>query len=260
MCITSKEAILRKTKILSFKKENGNIFLSYQNTAQNLSKGRNCMVLPIPGKLKSEWFFDTTKYSSFMKYLADRCIVSESTNYGVRSRSMTLGSKGLEVVNVGMYEIHFSNDMNDIKTLNESLNLEIGSDLLEFFINHYKGFSFIYCIFDGNQKMDSQPIALEYEPINSNVLFFPTMDGHDGEAPKDDRVSVDHIILTELKNQRSGKQDLSFINAPEFLDNREWGGYEISYKMPNGDFYMDLTQNMENPNLTRNYEIQIQYD
>lgn len=256
MCITSKSANLSKTKILSLRKDDGNVFLSYANTARNLSDGRNCMILPIPGKLKKEWFYNTKEYSGFLNYISSRTIVSESLHYGIHSRGMESMSKSLDFTKIGMYDIHFSNDMKDLIEVNEKLELNITVYLREFFNQHYNNFGFVCCIFDAKETMGSQPIAFEYTPLNKNVLFYPSMDAHDGFAPKKETVSIDHIIIAPMDNitvefPKTYEPDL---DIPEFLNNKSWGSYKLEGRSLNGDFYFDLTQNMKSPNLKREYE------
>jgi hypothetical protein len=246
---------LSETKILSFKKENGNIFLSYANKAINLAIGKNCMILPIPGKMKNEWFYDTTKYSQFMNHIADQTVVSESLAYGVRSRGMKSKAKylSLSYTKVGMYDVHFSNSMSDLEPINQTLKLGISHSLMSFFVTHYAKFGFICCLFDSNKEMESQPIALEYEPSYPfEILFYPTMDSHTGFPPTKDEVSVDHLIIAPVKNKQVSFSTNSVV--PDFLNFREWGTYQLSDKYENGDIYFDLTQNMTNPNLKRSYE------
>jgi hypothetical protein len=256
MCITSKNASLTETKILSFKKENGNVFLSYANTAVNNANGRNCMILPIPGTLAAELFYNTKEYSTFMIHIGVQTVVSEDLEYGKyfkgRTKSMSRGmTLGIQHAKVGMYDVHFSNTMTDLIELNSTLKLDMSSELLVFFMHHYKKFAFICCVFDAKEEMTSQPIALEYLPLHPNMLFYPTMDAHTGKAPTKDEVKVDHWIIGPVKHK---KIEITHLSIPDFLNNQEWGTYQLSGDYENGDIYLDCTQDMTKPNLKREYE------
>jgi hypothetical protein len=101
--------------------------------------------------------------------------------------------------------------------------------------------------------MDSQPIAFEYTPNNPDILFFPTMDSHDGGVPKkDQRVVVEHNIITVLENQDWGVINFNNNLTPEFLK-KIYGTYALNGNYMNGDIFLDLKQNMSQPNLTRSF-------
>lgn len=252
MCITSKNASLTKTKILSFKKDDGSVFLSYSNEVINLDNGKNCMILPIPGKVLEERFYDTANYNSFMNYIGDRTVISEFLTFGIKSKGITRGLKSLSAIEVGMYNVHIVALQEEFDELNEKYNLGISQSLISFFLKHYKGFQFVCCLFDSNKKMDAQPIAFDYIPTNPNVLFYPSMDSHDGSVPVDrEFVAVDHFIIAPVKYKTI---DLTHLHVPDFLNNKEWGTYRLDGEYKNGDFYFDLTQDLTQPDLKRSYE------
>ena len=237
MCITSQVAHLTATKILSFKKEDGNVFLSYQNEVVNEFDGKNAMILPIPGKIKE--FYDTTLYKDFLNDISNQTVISEMYSYGIMSRGVSRGlgkSLSIEKTKVGMYDITHSIKMSDLKEVSETEKLNISPALLEFFNTHYKDFGFVCCMFASNKKMSAQPIAFDYEPLNKDTLFFPTMDSHDGTAPKNELVTLEHEIITVMK-EGLGKKITIKEHYPEFLKDLLFGTYELGFKDMNGDIY-----------------------
>jgi len=253
MCITAASAHLTSTKILSFQKENGEVFLAYQNEVMNES-GKNAMILPIPGKIKT--LYDTSKYNTFLDTITLRTKISEEYNYGVLSGrgGMTRGmskSLSIEQKKVGMYNIVYSALMTDLEEVCKLEDVKITPELLSFFNTHYKNFGFICCLFSSKYKMSAQPIAFDYEPINKEHIFFPTMDSHDGSAPKHTSVRLDHKIST-LMNE--GKLIEGEKDYPDFLKNKMFGTYDLHFSDDNGDLYFNLNQKKA-PNLKRQFKV-----
>jgi hypothetical protein len=266
MCITSHKAELKSTKIISFRKEDGNVYLAYSNTVRNLSDKRNVMLLPIPGEVRGEWFYDTTNYSNYLNEISRQTTVSEAYAYGVHSRGSQVKSKSLSMsrVDVGQYEILFSKDFDELHRELTQAGVEVSAELIEFFVEHYPGFTLVACLFDSNKTIDAQPIALEYKPISNDILFFPTMDSHDGSIPRisDERVALDHHIISELEYGDPEKGLVSFTQeVPEFLKDVRYGTYKLRFFDSNGDIYVrgkyQPTLNRSFHNLVRQQQVAI---
>ncbi len=247
MCITSRKAHLSQTKILSLPLENGNHFIAYGNSAKNESGKPNAMILPIPGRTKPEWFHNTAKYKSFLNDIVKEATLSNWL--GLRSRSLKAKSlKGdsfgsYEKFQLGMYTVGLADSFDGIAaflvSLSDEERPEIGEELQQFFRNHYKDWSFAVCCFSSNKTIDAQPIAFEYTPIDPNLIYFPTMDAHDGGAPKlDEEVDVDHTFIFEHTGPREKKYAMEHIeldDVPDFLNRKKYRITPIYEFEQNGD-------------------------
>lgn len=254
MCITSSKAHLSQTKILSLPLENGNHFVAYGNNVRNESGKPNAMILPIPGRTKPEWFHNTKKYKSFLDD-----IISEATmqNWlGLRSRGMkSLSLDGdsfgsYEKFQLGMYTVGLADSFDGIAAFLMSLpdeqRPEVGEELQNFFKSHYPNWSFAICCFASNKTIDAQPIAFEYTPIDSNLLYFPTMDAHDGGAPDlDEEVDVDHTFIYEHTGpmERSyAMEHIKLKDVPKFLDKKKYRIMPAFGSEPNGDTVVSIDE------------------
>ena len=246
MCITLKPARLNNTKILSIKLPNGNHFIGYSNKVQNLSGKPNAMVLPIPGTAKPEFFYDTTKYKNFLNEIANATKPrSRGLMKGVSSKSLSY-----DKFEVGMYTVGLSDSFDGaafINSLPEEKRPEFSEEMGEFFRVKYKGWSFAVCVFDTTKTIDAQPIAFEYKPFD-DVLYFPTMDSHDGHAPKPERVDTDHVFLFE--DTINGLNKLTLKGAPDFLQGRAYHQLTSEGYAFNGDTFI---YNTNLPELVRNF-------
>lgn len=245
MCITINTAKLSKTKILSVSVGNGNHFIAYSNSVQNLSGKQNAMILAIPGKTKQEWFYDTTAYNKFLDDIISEADYEEDY-LGIRSRGITM--KSLSVFNVGMYTVGLADSFNDALDFIKE-KAEITDSLAVFFKERYKGWSFAVCLFDSEKKIDAQPIAFEYTPFDKNLIYFPTMDAHTGNAPDmNEKVDVDHTFIYEHTGNPDEKLYQEFVelenkDIPSFLNKRRFRYIEVkSNAEPNGDTYINATE------------------
>ena len=245
MCITINTAKLSKTKILSIPVGNGNHFIAYSNSVQNTSGKQNAMILAIPGKTKQEWFYDTTKYKKFLDEILDKADYDQGY-LGIRYRGGK--SKSLSVFNVGMYTVGLADSFDGVLNFIKE-RAEITDSLTVFFKETYKGWSFAVCLFDSNKTIDAQPIAFEYTPFDNNLIYFPTMDAHTGNAPDmNEKVDVDHTFIYEHTGKPTEELYQEFVElddkyVPEFLKKRKYRFREVkSRSQPNGDTYMNLSE------------------
>lgn len=257
MCCTVEKAELSNTKILSLPLDNGNHFIAYGNSVRNESGKPNAMILPIPGRTKPEWFHNTEKYKAFLDDIIREATLSKWL--GLHSRS----AKGLtlteslgdsfghyEKFQLGMYTVGLADSFDGIAAFLESLpdseRPEVGKELQEFFKSHYPNWSFAICCFNTNKPIDAQPIAFEYTPLDPSLIYFPTMDAHDGGAPRlDDDVHVDHTFIYEHTGPREKKYVMEHIklnDVPEFLDKRKFRIMPIVDWEPNGDTVVDANE------------------
>lgn len=248
MCISVNKAKLSGTKIMSLPLENGNHFLAYSNKVQNQSDRPNAMILPIPGKVKQEWFYNTEKYKNFLEEITEKCD-HEQDYLGIRSRGISKGFKSLSHFDLGMYHIVISDSflgvLEYIAGLPEHKRPEISQELQKFFYEKYSGWSFAVCMFSSYKAIDAQPIALEYTPFNYDLLYFPTVDAHDGNAPNlNERVDTDHTFIYEHTGPKNPKYEYVMetidlkAEVPAFLQKKAYRTVSSHSKEMNGDTYI----------------------
>jgi len=157
---------------------------------------------------------DTTDYSKFLKDIENQAHLEYDESHGIRSRGFSMKSKSFDRFNLGMYDVLISEDVREIVERLGALGPEIDGELINFFETHYKGWSFVLCIFDGNEEMDSQPITFEYEPFHYNWLYFPTMDSHSGGAPSFIKQlrKPNHRLVVVGRKATSPKLNLLYAN------------------------------------------------
>ena len=241
MCIVSAKAELTKTKILSMPLDNGRHLISYKNKAENKSGKVNSMILPIPGKLSKDWFYDTTEYNDFMDEIERRTKVNLTRSLGIERG---FKSKSIEEFSLGIYKVISTNDIDALIDRLGVYGPDISDELLDFFKNHYKGWNFVCCIFDGDKKMDSQPIMFEYEPFDSDWVYFPTMDSHTGGAPDlNESVKLDHTLMTEHSGLEGDTiKEVHFKQeVPEVLRRRKYAAFNPKGSLQNGDMYLKIS-------------------
>lgn len=251
MCITVNHADLSKTKILSLPLENGNHFISYSNNVKNLSDKPNAMILPIPGETNPSLFHNTEPYQYFMNEILNKCRYEEDylgeISRGFEFKSVSLSFDKFEL---GMYTVGLAKEFAGIREflnqLSEEKRPEISEELKQFFEEKYAGWSFAICVFDSKSTIDAQPIAFEYKPFDGRLLYYPTMDGHDGGAPHvGAMVKTDHTLIYEhtgkMTNKHYAQQYVTLdAKVPENLQNRRYRavfskGYEL-----NGDTFVNI--------------------
>jgi hypothetical protein len=174
--------------------------LAYQNTA--ISKGPNAMVLPFPTETRmgQENVIDTRKFKNFLKDIGE---ATRHQTKGMRRGSMMLGSRGMdsdslaEVFDVGSYTVVLAENVWQIPEALSRVSLEkrpnVTSDFLIGYSELYPEQPIAVCCWDGS--IEAEPLMWWYEPRNKDTLFIPTMDAHDGKAPKlGTPVNYDHIL------------------------------------------------------------------
>lgn len=221
--------------------------LAYQNNAT--AKGPNAMVLPFPtiDEMGPDNVIDTRKFKGFLKD------ISESTRYvtkgGGTRRSMMLGSRGFdsdslaEVFDVGSYTVILADNVFQIPEALSRVATDkrprVSSDFLIGYNELYKDQPIAVCCWNGS--IEAEPLMWWYEPSNPEELFIPTMDAHDGGAPRvGSPVQYDHLISVGSTTGNSGTRvrysDAQSIpsEVKELLPLHVHGG-RMPEAAPNGD-------------------------
>lgn len=252
MCCTLHESRLSSTYLYAGEARRGETYvhvLGYQNTADNISPGPNAMILPIPAKtpLTEENAIDTR---SFKDFLHDMSLATKSPDVrkGVRSDGVAaaLNSHDALVFDVGSYTVVIAETAGKIltalKRVPESRRPQINIPLMASFTKNYTGWPIAVCCWEGH--IEAEPLLFWYEPKMPDKLFAPALDAHDGNAPSDKPVNVDHVIMFGSTLRATGYRDIGYTETiPEdvrsLLPTRAVGEGLFGDRLPNGDFWYD---------------------
>jgi hypothetical protein len=220
--------------------------LGYQNTAR--SSGPNAMILPLPakGSLGPDNTIDTRGFSHFLEDISD---ASRTRMRGGKSASRSLSQSTVQVFDVGSYTVVLAERAGDVQAALAQVPAEkrpaINDAVLASFDRNYPGWPLAVCCWNGN--IDAEPLLWWYEPRNTEMLFAPALDSHDGQAPRVGApVKVDHHLSfgTTLRGATGPKSPVYYRNAlpPEVasLLPKAVVGTKITALMPNGDFLMGV--------------------
>jgi len=186
--------------------------LAYQNQATS-HQGANAMVLPFPTskEMGAANVIDTRAFPLFLRNISDAS-KHQTLGFDSRGGNMMKGlSRGMaQVFESGSYTVVLAEDVSQIP---EALNRVADHKRPVITEEFLAGFGVLYpnqpiavCCFDGTIK--AEPLLWWYAPKSEDHLFVPTMDAHDGKAPRlTDVVSTDHIIsVGSADDSRVGHQ------------------------------------------------------
>jgi hypothetical protein len=268
MCITSGPAVLSKTRILSFKVDENKHFLSYSNSAKNLSNKPNAMILPVPGTVKQSDFVDTTAFPKFMEHLEEALTPRQrgGSFLGGQSKGIDLNARRITHFQSGMYEVFIAAGgtgpalvgmlqgkkhpvQEALKVLQPSKRPEISKELLEWYDKFYPGWDLVVCVFGADKVMESQPIAFTYRPLPEwkDALFYPAVDSHSGGIPDlNEDVDVDHFLFAPSSR---GATIPSQSSMPKYLLARTFNGVKQNDHRSNGDWIRPVDESLADTRL-----------
>lgn len=252
MCMTigQEEAQLSNTQIyVGEAMRDGKLFhvLAYQNTA--VSVGANAMILPFPTSepMGPNNIIDTRAFGNF---LTD---IGEASRIHMKSdrRGMTLGADSFafnsiaQVFDSGSYTVILADHVGQIQEaltrVDAEKRPEVSDDFLEGFGKLYPNQPIALCCWKG--MLDSEPLLWIYEPKNPEVLFVPTMDAHDGNAPNvNAMVQADHLIsagsrVVEIGSTVRYSDGIAPSELSDLLPSRV-RGYKLNRRVKNGDMFI----------------------
>jgi hypothetical protein len=273
MCMSFKESKMSKTLVYAGEGERQGKtvhVLAYQNTAT--SHGPNAMILPFPTdtSMSQENVLDTRAFPSFLKNISNA------------SKIQTRGMKGLtlggirtlgiaEVFDVGSYTVVLAENVDQIpdalKRVPQNKRPTVNVPFLMGFGALYPDSPIALCCWDG--AIESEPLLWWFEPRAKNALFLPTMDAHDGKAPRlGVKVSTDHIVSIGLESGPITAnvvryEDTLTKEARGLLPTHVWGG-RLPDRMFNGDVYAHIpsikSAGSNYPKWVRGYADEIQHE
>jgi len=272
MCCTLGPAKLSDTIVYAYKMPDGRHVLGYQNKATsgfddegdsfygtwprrgalNPWGGKtqppqswNAMVLPIPakGEMTAANAVDLTADKTVLRDYAE--LVKAHDHMKSRSRGFgddLIGAAAVNSVQVfktGSYEVVMARQPKLIPDVVKELHPEVSvsKDLMEVYARYYLGWNVAVCFWQGT--LEPEPIMFTYEPKYPTHLFIPTLDAHDGGAPKS-HASLDHTIVlgTTGTTGHGLRRQVSPVNRP-YLASRV-KGFEAHQTTLNGDYWFPL--------------------
>ena len=254
MCICSSEGTLSNTKIYVGEAErNGKLVhvLAYQNNAESKYGVPNSMILPFPTSvpMSQENVIDTSSFKDFLQNIAD------ATKIQMRSlgKSMAFSADALDadVFDVGSYTVILATKASQIpkalEKVPENKRPGVTHSLLQGFDTLYPGQPLAVCCWSGS--VEAEPLLWWYEPTDKDTLFVPTMDAHDGLAPKvEANVETDHIISvgTASRSRNVSKNVVHYSDTlppsvKSLLPECVWG-VQLPGRMKNGDGFVKVAE------------------
>ena len=199
MCLTISPAMISKTYIANFSlSSNKDRVLYYQNSIINKSNREyNVMLLAVDGTVNK--VIDTTDTPNIVTDIAKSISFINQDEF-VRSKGFGFRSRELNVEKVGMYTVYYSTDIQALSTSILYYDLEIPKMYIDFYQKHYKAgnYTFLAFVWEGDKPIDAQPICIKYRS-NSELPYFPMVDGHDGgELTLNKYTDYDHTLLYNI--------------------------------------------------------------
>jgi hypothetical protein len=221
--------------------------LGYGNTA--VSVGPNAMLLPIPSKtpMGPENIIDTRSAKNFLKDMVEA--ITPKTRGFARSLGVDGLTKGIQVFDSGSYTVVLAEDASAIPSALGFVPMakrpKINQDIFDAYARLYPNSQFALCCWSG--LVDAEPLLWWYKPTDTENLFLPGLDGHDGRAPNlNADVTTDHALIvgTELRamSQASPVHYTDWrmgSNVTPYLATRV-AGMKTQRSMRNGDWYFPI--------------------
>lgn len=181
--------------------------MGYQNQAENLSKGPNAMLLPIPSSAPMGPG-NAIDMRACKNVLKDYAVIVEANRPRTRGMSKGFGdvdSLGdVQVFDSGSYTVVLAKDASGIDSALGQVpaNKRPASrpDIFAAYGKLYPGWHIALCCYDG--AVEAEPMVWQYEPLDTSHLFAPGLDGHDGKIPNINasQVQRDHTVIVSMVN------------------------------------------------------------
>ena len=218
------------------------------------SSNANAMILLIPRKKGTEIeVIDTEGAETILQDLSDSCRTLEAS-FSLSSRGA--GVKGtFRVTETGIFHVVTADSASQILEGIASDKVPVGKkadvsrELLEGLEKKAPDYAFAVACFNNNQSKRAAPVGIQYTPALPDYFVFPALDGHDGNAPTDEDVGIDHELFAGAV-EGSGLKAINGVEVqykytgsirhllPKHVTYRK---FPEGTKMPNGDFVISVT-------------------
>ena len=215
--------------------------MGYQNRAKNRAPGPNAMLLALPAKghFGQEHFLDMRSCRSAMDDM-----VTALEPRGRPKNLETFGTRGpAQVFNHDIYTVVVATDAHSIPAALERVPIakrpRLKPELFDY-LARCKERQFVLCCFDNRDAAKAAPLVAYYEPLYPETLVAPAIDGHDGGAPLNGEVMVDHWLIFGTSDPLATGARVRYRDtlpaSHEGLLPAVVTGRELKMPMYNGDF------------------------
>ncbi|MBY0359723.1 MAG: hypothetical protein K2W82_17100 [Candidatus Obscuribacterales bacterium] len=210
----------------------------------------NAMLLPIPAKpgtMSEDNVLDTSSAPNFLKNMETAISPRMRTLGGIRRGGRGADSmKKAIVFDHDIYTVVLASTPAQIakalKQVPEHRRPPLNKEMFDAYAKWYKGWTFAFCCFDTVDEANAKPLLWWYEPSRPEFLFFPALDGHDGNVPNlQAEVTVDHALMVGCTSDLKLGSTVDYTDAGmsaqlRTLLPRQVLGHQYNQKLPNGDF------------------------
>lgn len=257
MCMTAANALLSKTAVycgetLLADGSVGRVTI-YENTATDLNRsGGNAMLLAVPtdGPVS---FLDLSECPHVLKDMREALPAPRNV-----AKSFSLGDRGLDdevaVSQCGIYTCLAAPPNVSAAAIREAIRTKVPTDqqppLSDAYIESVRGayrgagaFVLVIACFSNKDAAEAHPLAYAYAPTDAKTLFFPGLDDHTGEGPRQGTVERDHVLLAGSYLKTGGATvfytDELSEEARTFLPTHVGGDF-VSGDRPNSDWILPV--------------------
>ncbi len=177
--------------------------MAYQNIAHNLAEGADgalapnamLLMLPVAGDFGPENFVDMSGCRSALDDMVE-ALKPKALGRGGMSRGS--GGEPAQVFDHDIYTIVVATDAHSIRAALERVPAhkrpKLERELFDYLAKCTQR-RIVLCCFDNREAKKAAPLVAYYEPLFPETLLAPAIDGHDGGAPVDGKVAVDHWVI-----------------------------------------------------------------
>lgn len=216
MCITSGPAKLAKTVVYAglAQRDGRDVHvMGYQNRAENLADGPNCMILHLPSAMpmSPDNMVDTSGCPKLLDKLLDA--VRERTFLASLSALSEPEPPVVHVFNKGIYTVVLANRPDLVAGALHRVPAErrpaISAELLEFYETWFPSWHLALCCFSNREATTTTPLLWWYESMFPDVLLAPAIDCHSGGAPPIGELTRrDHALVFGSHRPGSGSKGM----------------------------------------------------
>lgn len=251
MCVTPNPADIKRTRTFVYATTLGDEpvhVCGYQNEAENIGWGGNCMFLNFAGtnlrmvhgpELTTRFMDDMTEdLPNLVSYKGARAVGMES-----------FGPTRMSVERYGDYTVIIAQGPDDILSAldqvpahHRPMRTRRLEEMIEFYMAWSPDHSFVLGCFDGTVK-PKHPITVAYTPLNKGVLTLPGLDGHDGRVPTPGApIHRDFRCAFAIQGRRLPHQ----VEYSDLVSGKPWAPSSVAgfadnrYDGPNGDYVVPV--------------------
>jgi hypothetical protein len=224
MCVSTAPARLSRTIVYAGVAQRAGKrvhVMGYQNQAENLDAGPNCMILHIPSAapMTPENMVDTSACPWVLSRLARaaRGPAPAAAGYAPRSRS---AAPVVHVFQKGIYTVVLANHWElahqALTRVPAHQRPAVSAELLAFYGKHFPGWHLALCCFENHEAVTSDPLLWWFEPLFPDRLMAPGIDAHTGQPPSlRSHVQRDHELVFGM-SQGSPQGSLMPVHPHQF--------------------------------------------